>query len=81
MEAVVVKLSERNQMVLPREARAALGLQPGDHVLVVIDDGEVRLMPAPADWAGHMRGLGKEMWQSLGGGDRFLAEERSAWDR
>lgn len=79
MDAVAVKLSERNQMVLPKEARAALGLKPGDRVLMVVDDGDVRLLPAPADWAGYVRGLGKEAWQALGGGDRFLEAERSAW--
>ena len=79
MEAVAVKLSERNQMVLPRQARAALGLRPGDKVLVVIADGEVRLLPEPQDWVSYMYGLGKEMWESLGGGEHFLKEERSEW--
>ena len=81
MDTVVVKLSDRNQMVLPRRARAALGLRPGDRVIVLIHEGEVRLLPVPGDWAGYLRGLGKEMWQSLGGGDSFLQQERSAWDQ
>ena len=81
MDAVVVKLSERNQMVLPKEARAALGVQPGDRVIVLIHQGEVRLLREPADWADHIRGLGKDMWQSLGGGEAFLHQERSEWQR
>ena len=29
----------------------------------------------------EMRGLGKELWASLGGGDAFVAEERAGWER
>ena len=81
METVVVKLSERNQMVLTKQARAALGLRPGDRVMVIIHQGEVWLLPEPEDWIDDVRGLGREMWESLGGGEAFLERERSQWER
>ncbi|MGQ9555846.1 MAG: AbrB/MazE/SpoVT family DNA-binding domain-containing protein [Anaerolineae bacterium] len=79
VEATVVKLSERNQMVLPKAAREALGIQSGERVLVLIKDGEVRLMAEPTDWAEYIYGLGERLWASLGGGEQFLQKERAAW--
>jgi len=78
--AVVVKLSTRNQMVLPKEARAALGIEPGGRVVVVVDGENVQLLAEPEDWSEYMYGLGEEIWQRLGGGERFLAEERASWE-
>ena len=78
--AVVVKLSSRNQMVLPREARVALGIEPGGRVVVVVDGENVQLLPEPEDWSEYMYGLGEEIWQRLGGGEQFLAEERASWE-
>ena len=79
LEAVTVKLSERNQMVLPKAAREALGISPGERVLVLVRGGEVRLLAEPADWAEHLYGLGEEAWRELGGGEQFLRRERAAW--
>lgn len=81
MDAVLVKLSERNQMVLPRAARAALGVKPGGRVLVVVEQESVRLLPEPENWTDYIYGLGAEVWAALGGGEHFLAEERAAWER
>jgi len=78
--AVVVKLSSRNQMVLPREAREALGIEPGDHVVVIVDGDTVRLLAQPDDWSEYIYGLGEETWRQLGGGENYLAEERASWE-
>jgi AbrB family looped-hinge helix DNA binding protein len=80
MKAISAKLSSRYQMVLPKEARHALGLQAGDVVLVIIEGDSVRLVPRPASYAKYTRGLGKEVWASLGGAEAFLAEERASWE-
>lgn len=39
-------VSVKGQTTLPRDVRAALGLQDGDRVRYVILDGEVRIMKA-----------------------------------
>ncbi len=80
MNTIVVKLSKRNQMVLPKAARQALGVDPGGRVLVIVQDQRVRLLPEPENWTEYVYGLGEDMWAALGGGERFLQEERAAWE-
>ena len=41
---VVKRISEGGRVVVPSAFRKALGLKPGDPVIVVLDDGEVRLL-------------------------------------
>ncbi len=81
MSVVTVKLSERNQMVLPKEAREALGIKPGGRVVVIVEKEGVRLLPEPENWTEYIYGLGAEVWAKLGGGEAVLAEERAAWER
>jgi AbrB family looped-hinge helix DNA binding protein len=42
-----VTLSAKNQIVIPREAREALGLKPGDKVLVVVKSGKLLVLRRP----------------------------------
>ena len=50
-------VTSKGQTTLPRDVRAALGLNPGDRVRYVILDGEVRLLKARpvSDLAGLLR--------------------------
>ena len=80
MKAMSAKLSSRGQMVLPKEARQALGVEAGDTVLVIVEGESVQLVPRPASYARYTRALGKEAWAALGGADAFLAEERASWE-
>ncbi len=77
----VVKLSRRNQMVLPKAAREALGVKPGGRLLVLIEGKSVRLIPEPEDWSEWIYGLGAEVWKSQGGGEAFLKGERGSWEK
>jgi antitoxin PrlF len=43
------RLGAKAQVVLPKEARQALGLKPGDSFAFVIDGDDVRVIRAPAD--------------------------------
>ena len=79
MVSAVVRLNRRNQIVLPRAAREALGVEPGGRVQVVVDGEHVCLLPEPESWAETIYGLGEEMWAALGGGEQFLREQRAAW--
>ena len=52
-----VKLSSKHQIVVPREAREALGLRPGDRLLVnVRDDGVVEMRRRPEDPVAELEG-------------------------
>jgi AbrB family looped-hinge helix DNA binding protein len=53
-----VKLSSKHQIVVPREAREALGLRPGDRLLVSVrDDGVIEMRRRPEDPAGELEGI------------------------
>lgn len=71
-----VKLSSKHQIVVPKEARDALGLRPGDRLLVsVTDDDVVELRRNPDDPARELEGLipvsesagAAEMWPEVAG--------------
>ena len=53
-----VKLSSKHQIVVPKQARDALGLRPGDRLLVSVrDDGVVEMRRSPEDPARELEGL------------------------
>lgn len=80
MTIATAKVSSRNQVSLPRGVRKALGIRPGDSVLFIVEDDQVRLVRRPPSLADYTYGLGKEAWQRLGGGEAFLREERASWE-
>ncbi len=44
MTQVKTKVAQGGRIVIPAEYRKALGLKPGDTVVLVLQDGEVRLL-------------------------------------
>jgi AbrB family looped-hinge helix DNA binding protein len=80
MEALAAKVSSRGQIVLPKEIREELHIKRGDTLLFLLEGDSVRLFPQPDSYAKYIRGLGKEMWAELGGGEAFLREERASWE-
>lgn len=71
-----VKLSSKHQIVVPKQAREALGLKPGDRLLVnVRDDGVVEMRRSPDDPARELEGLildtgaagSVELWPEVAG--------------
>ena len=69
-----VKLSSKNQIVVPREAREALGITPGSHLLVVVRNGTVTLLPKPRDHAAAIRGLSTKPYPK-----DYVRKERRSW--
>jgi AbrB family looped-hinge helix DNA binding protein len=68
-------LSSKNQIVIPREAREALGVKPGDKLLVVVRNGMVTLMLKPKSFAKAIRGLARGTYP-----EDYLKKERESWD-
>ena len=68
-----VKLSSKHQIVVPREARDALGLRPGDRLLVSVTDDVIEMRREPRDLVGELEGLLKgsgsdgELWPEVRG--------------
>jgi len=73
-----VTLSSKNQVVIPKEARDRLRLNPGKRLLVHVEDGIIIMVPEPEDYVKALRGLHKEIWKGLDT-DRYLRDERNNW--
>jgi AbrB family looped-hinge helix DNA binding protein len=69
-----VKLSSKNQIVVPREARNALKLKPGDILLAVIRGDTLILMAKPKKHAKAIRGMAKGLYS-----EDYLKKERESW--
>lgn len=44
MPEVKTRLGEGGRVVIPAEYRKALGLKPGDEIILLLEEGEVRLL-------------------------------------
>lgn len=73
-----VKVSGRNQISLPSRARRELGIESGDRLMVVVQDGMLILLPQPQDYVQSMAGLHRELWQGIDT-TAYLNEERATW--
>jgi AbrB family looped-hinge helix DNA binding protein len=69
-----LKLSSKNQLVLPKEARAAMKVKGGDSLLVVVKGGITILMPKPRKYADALAGSGKDVYPK-----DYLKRERRSW--
>ena len=69
-----VKLSAKNQIVIPRDAREALHLKPGDKVVLVVRGDQVLLLKRPKSYKDALRGLGKGLYPP-----DYLKKERESW--
>lgn len=68
-------LSTKNQIVIPREARNALHVKPGDKLLVVVRGERVIVLQKPKNHHTAIRGLARGVYSSA-----YLQKERESWD-
>ena len=54
--AVSVKMSSKNQIVVPKVARDALGLEAGDRLVVSVRDDRIEMEKQPADLEDRLEG-------------------------
>ena len=69
-----VKLSSKNQIVIPREVRAALRLKSGDRLLLVVRADTAILLPKPKKYSRAVIGMGKGVYPP-----DYLEKERESW--
>jgi AbrB family looped-hinge helix DNA binding protein len=69
---VEATLSSKNQIVIPREAREALHLKPGDKLLVRTHAGKILIMEKPKSY--HRAILGRGLYPK-----DYLNKERRSW--
>jgi AbrB family looped-hinge helix DNA binding protein len=72
-----VQMGERGRVVLPAPVRRALGLAPGDRLILTVEpDGAVRMVSA-REVAGRLRGLLRDVAPGRSLVDELLAERRA----
>jgi AbrB family looped-hinge helix DNA binding protein len=70
----VQKLSSKNQIVIPKEARQAMGVKGGDELLVVVKNNLTLVMPKPKRYVKALQGLTKGAYPP-----GYLKRERKSW--
>ena len=69
-----VTISSKNQIVVPREAREALGLKPGAKLQVVVRGNTVIMYRKPKSAARALAGIGRGLYPR-----DYLDDERKSW--
>ena len=78
----VAKLSKKYQIVVPKEVRKKMNLHVGERVAVYsVAENRAMLVRRPKSYADALQGLGKEVWEALGGADKYIRKERASWDK
>lgn len=70
----IQKLSSKNQIVIPKEAREAMKVKAGDEVLIVVRRGITVVMPKPKSYAKTLYGIAKDIYPP-----DYLKRERASW--
>ena len=68
-------LSAKYQIVIPREAREALKVKPGDKLVVVVRGDRVIVLEKPKSPHAAIRGLARGLYPK-----DYLEKERQSWD-
>ena len=68
------KLSSKNQIVIPREAREALDLKPGDKLLISTVGGRIIVMERPKSYRAALAGIAGGLYPK-----DYLKKERDSW--
>lgn len=69
-----VTLSSKNQIVIPREAREALKVKPGDKLVVCVKGDKLLIIEKPKSYAAAFQGVGIQYPAD------YLTKERESWD-
>jgi AbrB family looped-hinge helix DNA binding protein len=68
-------LSSKNQIVIPKEAREALGVKPGDKLLIVVHGKTLTILPKPKSFHKALHGLARGIYPP-----DYLEKERQSWE-
>jgi AbrB family looped-hinge helix DNA binding protein len=69
-----VKMSSKNQIVIPKEAREAMHLKGKDELVIVVKGNMTVIMPKPDSYRRDLAGSGKGIY-----GEEHLRKERKSW--
>ena len=71
-----VKMSSKNQVVVPKEAREQMGVGPGDEFIVISKRDRMVFLRKPKDLFLALRGSAKGIYGDV---DEYLRKERDSW--
>lgn len=71
-----VKLSSKNQIVIPTEARRKLALKAGDRLKVLVKGDSICLVKEPENYVEKLYGSGKDIYDN-----KYLIAERKSWQK
>jgi AbrB family looped-hinge helix DNA binding protein len=71
-----IKMSSKNQVVIPSEARLKLGLKAGDRLKVLIKGDSICLIKEPDNYVEKLYGSGKDIYNG-----NYLVAERDSWNK
>jgi AbrB family looped-hinge helix DNA binding protein len=74
-----VKVSSKQQISLPSEARRRLGIHPGDRLTVQVVDDTLVLRRRPERPSERMAGIGRHIWDGVDPVER-IRRMRDEWD-
>lgn len=73
-------LSQKYQVVVPSAVRQSMKLKVGQRVYVqVIDENKALITKHPQSHVSALLGLGKHVWDKLGGSEKYIKQERDSW--
>jgi bifunctional DNA-binding transcriptional regulator/antitoxin component of YhaV-PrlF toxin-antitoxin module len=75
-----VQVTDDFLVAVPEEARRRLKIGQGDTLLVEVRDHAIVMTPEPIDYARHLRGLHRDVWDGVDA-DEYIRRERDAWER
>ena len=70
-----IKISSKNQIVIPKEAREALGVKAGDKLLAVVYENQLLVLKKPVSHSAAIHGIGAGVYPS-----DYLDKERNSWE-
>jgi len=75
---MMIKVSSKYQIVIPRDARERLNLKVGDKLIIKANNEKIIIYPQPKSYAKYSLGLGKEIWQGIDATE-YVRKERQTW--
>ncbi len=79
----VSRIKQRYQTTIPGEIRKKAALQIDTEIVWTYDEisGVIKVVKKPSSYTEYMSGLGKKLWQEIGGADRIKMERQKEKER
>jgi AbrB family looped-hinge helix DNA binding protein len=75
---VLVTISSKNKITIPKAARNKLSIEPGDQLILEVERDSLILKPRPKTYTKHLRGLHRLVWRKVDA-VQFVRKERDTW--